>query len=635
MGGAVAEIVEARHRLGASGPRPTVERSTPTLSSSLPAVTDSAGEATPAALAMTAVHTAGSPPPDPGLSRASLAHLQRTAGNSAVAAMLDPRRRGAPPSPGGGARPLQRQHVPPATPTTTPPATTPVGSGGALGEVEIDLPTVNIADRQDKPKHWEKRIAGAKVLDIPIPEIPVVSVGIAAEGRAFADFNAWFGPVQLRNIRVGMSKQQAVILAAGALSPLAPVAGAAVLPLSPAAGLAIGVLGGAAARIAALATLYKGPFKARAEIAAPAGGRVRFGVGASLAVDAELARKYSIASLGAGVEGAVELELKVEPQQGPAYVDITYENGDLSFLRVIDLAANLQMQLMLNAFIRAQLLGKWDWYRSWNLTKTPIDATWPLSPSLKVENKRGGGGPALRPGGNPVANSILGSITDTVVEFVLSRDGKDPSEADAADFLQQGMRKALTDKEEKKPLPQGPGGPTARRAPVGSREDPILMSWYKPLHWYLDPIHLDVGNGREEFRRTNRRMLPNHQMIGVPSSTWPSIGKTFQIPGVPTPRSGTEQDAFRETLQRYGFSWHGWDADHVVDLGLSGYDTFDNLWPLEAGVNRRAGNWQLGQSVRYNRPDDPPEQGPRELAIKNNPDLANKWFRIRDFQEPR
>ena len=449
----------------------------------------------------------------------------------------------------------------------------------------------------------------------------------------FADFNAWFGPVQLQNLRVGMSKQQAMILAAGALSPLAPAAGLAVMPISPLAGIGLATIGGPAARIAALYTLYKGPFMASAQLSAPVGGLVRFGVGASLGIDAAIAAKYNLATLDAGVEGAVELNLNLVNPGGPPTIQINYENADVDFSKKLELAANLKMELLLNAFMRATLLDKWNWYRTWNLARTPIDQTWPLTPTLRVENKRGGGGAAPSgAGANPMTNSILGSIGETEAELTLGKDDQDPSDADAVDFLRRALGKATASPEEKSPI-QGAGGDRTRHfQPVGTREDPILVNWYKPSHWYLDPIQLDIGKGREDFRRNRRVMLPNGEGIGV--THWPRVGEVFLITGTPTPRSGREQAAFRRTLERYGFSWRGWDADHVWDLGLSGFDDYTNLWPLESGVNSRAGNWQLGQSVQYNKPDDPPGTRRTPIAIKGNPDLAGKWFKIRDFKDP-
>lgn len=606
-----------------------------------------------------------------GLTPQALLRLQRSAGNAAVSRLLQrPASNPSPVSPSPVPPVIQRSPPSPgpqpgAAPTpageAAPPGQTPQGqsagqptpgqalpgpagpvpaSAGPLGEVEFNLPNVNIYDRKENPKHWEKQIAGATVLSIPIPEIPVTTVSIEAHGKAFADFNAFFGPVQLRNLRVGMSKNQALILAAGALSPIAaPVAGAIVAPINPVAGVALGVFGGPVARIAALATLYKGPFKASAELFSPVGGKVRFGVAASLAINAEIAKKYSIVELDAGVEGAVDLDLNLEQLPGPKFIEINYENGDLDFKKTLDLAAHLEMQLMLNAFIRAQLLGRWNWYKNWNLDKKPIDKTWPLTPKLIVENKRGGGGAAPSTAGNPMANSIIGSIGDTDVRLILGEDGNESKALDAGEFLRRAMGKADPKEEKNEPIPGAgdPGAPNARgkhREPLGTREDPILMTWYKPLQWYLDPVHLDTGSGRQPYRRDQRVMLPNGQGIGVDRSHWPYVGKVFLITGIPTPRSGTQQRAFKDTLARYGFNWSGWQPDHIEDLAMGGSDDYYNLWPLEADVNMNAGNWQLGQGVKYSREQDPPDTRLQPKAIRGNPELASRYFKIRDFKTP-
>ncbi|MET7971005.1 hypothetical protein [Micromonospora sp. NPDC005305] len=524
-----------------------------------------------------------------------------------------------------------------ALPGQALPGQAPAGPSGPLGEVEIPLGNVNIYDRTEKPKVWSKDIAAATVMTIPIPELLVATVSIGARGRAFAYFNAWFGPVELQNLRLGMSREQAMIMAAGALSPVAaPVAGVLAAPISPMAGAALAIFGGPVARLAALHTVYKGPFKASAQLYAPVGGMVRFGVAAGLSVDAEIAKTYSVIALDAGVEGSVELDLGlVHPEGPPPTIEINYENGDLDFQKRLDLAANLKLELLLNAYLRTQLLGKWDWYKSWNVARTPLDKTWPLSPRLKIENKRGGDAGEVKPGGNPLANSIMARIGDTKVELTLGNDSDDPSEKDATDFLTQALE-SKKDKEEKKEELQPGGGASGQRRkhrePLGTRDDPILMSWYKPPHWYADPIYLDIGKGPQPFSRTERAILPHGEGIGV--RRWPRVGEVFLITGIATPRSGSMQAAFRKALEKYGFKGRGWDADHVWDLALGGFDDYSNLWPLESGVNSSAGNWQLGQGVKYNKEEDPPDARRPAKAIKDNPDLASKYFKIRDFREP-
>ena len=74
----------------------------------------------------------------------------------------------------------------------------------------------------------------------------------------------------------------------------------------------------------------------------------------------------------------------------------------------------------------------------------------------------------------------------------------------------------------------------------------------------------------------------------------------------PTKRSGTMQKAFNASLARYGFapSPDG-TPSHVENLEIGGFNTCDNLWPLEEGVNKRAGTWQLGQSVTFSKDTEP------------------------------
>ena len=79
----------------------------------------------------------------------------------------------------------------------------------------------------------------------------------------------------------------------------------------------------------------------------------------------------------------------------------------------------------------------------------------------------------------------------------------------------------------------------------------------------------------------------NRAAFGV--DFWPQFGKPFQR--IKTPDTG-EKERFRKVLgdeTREGFDWRGFDADHVLDLNLSGEDKFSNLWPRRSDVNQYAG----------------------------------------------
>ncbi|HET9649624.1 MAG TPA: hypothetical protein VFP34_15535 [Microlunatus sp.] len=179
--------------------------------------------------------------------------------------------------------------------------------------------------------------------------------------------------------------------------------------------------------------------------------------------------------------------------------------------------------------------------------------------------------------------------------------------------------------------PQAPPGPGGHRAPTGTREDPIPITWWKPLRWYLDPVTLTIDGAKKQFARNSKAMLPNGEAIGVPY--WPMEGDVIQITS-PTKRSGGMQKAFNATLARYGFQLAGWNADHVEDLEIGGFDTYDNQWPLEAGVNQRAGTWQLGQAVTFSKDTEPVGNIYGPIAIQGQDYLRGRWVKIRDKRDP-
>jgi hypothetical protein len=178
---------------------------------------------------------------------------------------------------------------------------------------------------------------------------------------------------------------------------------------------------------------------------------------------------------------------------------------------------------------------------------------------------------------------------------------------------------------------RGVRGRGGHRAPTGTKDDPIPITWWKPLRWYLDPVRLTIKGEPRDFRRNSKAMLPHGEAIGV--SYWPAPGYVLQLSS-PTKRTGKMQQDFNAALARYGFRLAGWNADHVEDLEMGGFDEFDNLWPLEAGVNQRAGNWQLGQPVTFSKDTEPVGNIHGPIAIQGQDYLRGRYFRIRDTRDP-
>jgi hypothetical protein len=180
-------------------------------------------------------------------------------------------------------------------------------------------------------------------------------------------------------------------------------------------------------------------------------------------------------------------------------------------------------------------------------------------------------------------------------------------------------------------VPVVPGG---KKAPTGSRNDPIAMTWFKPIRYYPNPIWLkfdptDRDERAEPYRRNERKRLPSgRQWIGV--SYWPEVGDKLRRAATP---EGNAKSEFREALIDHG--WDVWqkrqDADHVQDLAFAGPDSFANLWPLDGNVNQFAGRHHYQQIVEYSDPADPPGAPPKRTLLGY---LPNRWFKIARIRSP-
>lgn len=173
----------------------------------------------------------------------------------------------------------------------------------------------------------------------------------------------------------------------------------------------------------------------------------------------------------------------------------------------------------------------------------------------------------------------------------------------------------------------GPVTPTApaHKAPIGTKSDPIHMIWLKPLRFYDNPLRLDGGT----YSRNKKKRLTNGDTIGV--DFWPGVGDVVKknLNG-----RGREADRFKKALENDGYeNWDQNSPDHVLDLFFDGADDFDNLWPLDRDVNRRAGTWHPGQPVEFNKPSDPPDAPPRREAIASST-LDGCYFIIKKVTEP-
>jgi hypothetical protein len=190
------------------------------------------------------------------------------------------------------------------------------------------------------------------------------------------------------------------------------------------------------------------------------------------------------------------------------------------------------------------------------------------------------------------------------------------------------MEAAPKDLKMKPEDPKGGGGPL----PLGTSESPVLMYWVKRPSRYPPQIYADDEQGfeRQRFNRTGSKGIHGSPPRKIGVAFWPSTGWRFEK------RRGSKRSAqaeFYKRLEDAGYTWQeqGTEADHVVDIALAGdaQDRFDNLWPLDAGLNGLAGMWHGQQTVWYQPPGAPE---PQPWALSSIPDGV--WIEIRDVVDP-
>jgi hypothetical protein len=328
-------------------------------------------------------------------------------------------------------------------------------------------------------------------------------------------------------------------------------------------------------------------------------------------------------------------------------VTLSYDNGTLFLNTVTDMKMGARIDAELDAAVSVYVFNhpvcQYTWpLGSWLLAENADQFTLPLSLGYSDGKSSFSAGPLGINHDIPVS-SIEARIPtlprerdcqslDRLID-VLCRNGVIPKELCAlkghggsAEFAPDSGPATALGQMQGDALPQ-----SGHLAPTGTSKDPIPMVWYKPLHWYLDPVTLMIDGEKRKFRRNQKALLPHGEAIGV--SYWPSKGDKIYLTS-PTKRSKTMQNAFNAALKRYGFNNAGWNADHVEDVEMGGFDDFDNLWPLEAGVNQRAGLWQLGQAVVFSKDTEPVGNVYGPIAILGQEYLRGRWFMIVDVKDP-
>jgi hypothetical protein len=110
---------------------------------------------------------------------------------------------------------------------------------------------------------------------------------------------------------------------------------------------------------------------------------------------------------------------------------------------------------------------------------------------------------------------------------------------------------------------------------------------------------LDIPGVKKYSPLVEQPLPDNSRNIGIDQKFQTKIGLVVKSKSNTEKRGSTpEQETFKRTIVEFGYTriWGPMlefgqtDADHVVELQVSGPDDFNNLWPLESKENQQAGS---------------------------------------------
>src|SRR5581483_8496474 len=165
---------------------------------------------------------------------------------------------------------------------------------------------------------------------------------------------------------------------------------------------------------------------------------------------------------------------------------------------------------------------------------------------------------------------------------------------------------------------------------TGASGDPIPIVWYKRPADY-DPITVKQGRGRADrykpFKGPSIQIGSAKQRISVAPANQLAKNKEYVNVG-PYHEARTKLAAVRKGLYAIGADILGRDIDHVTDLGFSGKDDYDNMWPLDETINRRPFHgWRALYGVHY-------KNSSGAIETKALGALIGKAFVIKDYLQP-
>jgi len=217
-------------------------------------------------------------------------------------------------------------------------------------------------------------------------------------------------------------------------------------------------------------------------------------------------------------------------------------------------------------------------------------------------------------------SSVTGSLIDPVLVAIKVRYGFATLAARerAGDWWVEGtINPTKASKTDKKAGPAGASG-----AAGSSNTNPIEIRWVKPAASAYPAIVLappaDVA-----ARRTGSGRLTLVQLNSIPTkfTAYPTRGRSlggvsigvtnamsktrngFVFQAATQVSDNTQKDAFNSLIEKWGYNRDDnaappTDGDHVMEKQLGGPDAFDNVWPLNSGINRSSGSTVRGEITR-------------------------------------
>jgi hypothetical protein len=388
----------------------------------------------------------------------------------------------------------------------------------SLGDVELDIGTLTLADQRERTQRWERNSGDVTFLTVPVGATGVI-LDVVGDAGARAGFTARFGPAVIRDIRIGMSYEEA------ARSTFAGFAGSLL-------GGWAGAFGGA---------LAAGSFRGVGELEVPVYIGLDFGIEGRLRAAATLLKIVDLATLAAGLRATLNTSVELG-FGGP--IRLSYEDRHLRFNFDQSLDANFNLAFLLRAFISAKLLGvRWD--RTWNLMNRNINLPWSVGERMSARFDNGLAGEGLQDSFQPLRIPDL-PLADIVRQLL---NLSETVETLASDKWKDGDRRRRRDeKRPQQPPPDFDSGAEPEEEPTENRQSETTGDCYtrnKGAHERAQDCPA-VSPSKEDRVLTWARLQPEcYSMSGVDICR---LGRCKKM--------GRRIDVVDDCGGYPGFSWH-------------------------------------------------------------------------------